>query len=81
MESSKEMVSKLTGIHISGSQQPQVPQDEDALLESINNLDYLLVQQKMPNKEKHDARLKLAEHMGIVPEQVPIVPSQKNIQA
>jgi len=67
MGSSKEMLSKLTGIPLPHKEQNINLQDEDALLESLNNLDYLLVQQKMPAQEKQNARLKLAEHMGVLP--------------
>jgi hypothetical protein len=65
MHTSKEILSKLTGIPY--KEQETNLQDEDALLESLNNLDYLLVQQKMSAQEKQNARLKLAEHMGVLP--------------
>lgn len=67
MSNSKQMLSKLTGLPLPNTKKAQVVDDEDALLESLNNLDYLLVQQKMPVREKQDARRKLAEHMGVLP--------------
>jgi len=69
IQSSKEVVSKLTGIPINNENKDGEPiNEEDALLESLNNLDYLLVQQKMDPKEKEESRIKLAEHMGMKPE-------------
>eukprot|EP01022_Parablepharisma_sp_SALTPOND_P022850 TRINITY_DN4676_c0_g1_i1.p1 TRINITY_DN4676_c0_g1~~TRINITY_DN4676_c0_g1_i1.p1 ORF type:complete len:795 (-),score=146.79 TRINITY_DN4676_c0_g1_i1:1329-3713(-) len=68
VQSSKEVLSKLTGLPLADTNKPVEP-EEDALLESINNLDYLLVQQKMPEKEKQEARLKLAGHMGAFPQE------------
>ena len=64
IQSSKEVVSKLTGIDIKEHKYPEQLTDEDALLESINNLDFVLAQEKKPALDKQDALLKLAEHMG-----------------
>eukprot|EP00826_Nyctotherus_ovalis_P011639 TRINITY_DN13028_c0_g1_i6.p1 TRINITY_DN13028_c0_g1~~TRINITY_DN13028_c0_g1_i6.p1 ORF type:complete len:203 (-),score=73.76 TRINITY_DN13028_c0_g1_i6:145-753(-) len=72
MSNSKQMLSKLTGLPLPNTGKVQTIEDEDALLESLNNLDYLLVQQKMPAKEKQDARIKLAEHMGVLPRNRPL---------
>ena len=63
IQSTKEVVSKLTGVPMPETKTSAT--DEDALLESLNNIDYLLVQQKMPQKEKQDARIKLAEHIKL----------------
>lgn len=65
IQSSKQAVAKLTGVEIPEGKRAGV--DEDALLESLNNLDYMLVQQKRPAKERQDALVRLAEHMGGVP--------------
>ena len=62
--STKQVVSKMAGLEKLAPDKKTV-QDEDALMESLNNLDYLLVQQKRPSQEKQEAVMKLAEHMGL----------------